>query len=285
MNTYEMIESVRDNVGETVAAHWANKMILKKLNEAYRGVAVMVLDSPGDWVMKKSVAITPDSLSRLTLPTDCVRLAYLEEVSSGRNIPIRGSVRERRGGRAPGTSLGSGIVEAYLLGNYVEVNIDSFAEPCYIWYQPRLVDLHAGVCAVTVTDATHVGLELASWPSGIDNYYNEVIIEVRDVSSYVLNVSTLITDYVGSTGVATIGSAIVTPAVGDFYGTVPQIPEELLGLVVLKATLRAFGKPSSTFEKELFGFWKSELKDAEERVESFLATRISGSTYTRVAED
>ena len=274
---------LRDNLGETVEKHWTDLMLLRRLNVAKDEVVTRVLNSPGDWLLKKSAAITPNSSGQLALPSDCVFPVYVEEVSSGITIPIRGTVRERRGSRTIGATLLGGS-EAYLIGNYIEINQDSFSNTCYLWYQPRIIDLHAGLCAATVTDATHVGFELGHYPSGTDDYYNGATLEVRDSSSFVLNVSTPITDYVGSTGVAAFAAAVVTPVAGDFYGTVCALPQELHEWIVVKATVRAYAKPSSTFEKEIFGFWRAELKSLEEEMEDFLSSRISGSTYVREAE-
>lgn len=282
MNAYEMLELLRNNIGETVESHWKDKLLLSQLNIEHRDVGRLVLDSPGDWLMKKSDSISPSS-NQLALPDDCIRPAYIEEVTSGRKIPISGTVRERRLGRMPGVSIGAGMVEAYLIGNYVEINMDSFGEACYIWYQPRVKDLHAGVCGAS-TGATAVVFEAAHWPSGVDDYYKSIVIQVRDQTDHLLNVNEAISAYDGGTGTATIASPVATPASGDFYGTVSQLPVELLGLIVLRATVKAMAKPSSTFEKEIFAFYRAELKNAQDEAKEFLATRISGSTYTRMVE-
>lgn len=282
MNAYEMLELLRDNVGERKEAHWSDKLLLRRLNTEQREVARLALDSPGDWLIKKSASITPSG-SLITLPSDCVRPAYVEEVTSGRTIPIRGTVRERRIGRQPGTTLSAGTIEAYFNGDYLEVNQDSYAVPVYVWYQKRIPDIHAGECG-NGTGATTIVFEAQNWPNGVDDYYNGVYVEVRDSTSHVLNVRQAITDYVGSTFSATIASSAVTPVVNDLYGTVSLLPEELHNLIVLRATVRALAKPSSSFEKEIFGFWRAELKTAMQEAEEFLSTRLSGSTYTRVVE-
>lgn len=282
MNAYEMLELLRQNVGEVKEAHWSDRLLLRRLNAEQLEVARLVLDSPGDWLLKQSAALTPSS-SLITLPTDCVRPAYLEEVSSGRNIPIRGTVRERRVGRQPGTTISAGTIEAYFKGAYLEVNMDSYTEPVYLWYQPRIIDLHAGECG-NGTGATAIVFEGKNWPNGQNDYYNNVYVEVRDKTSHVLNVRALISDYVGSTFTATIASPTATPEVNDLYGTVSQLPDELHNWIVIRATVRALAKPSSTFEKEIFSFWRAELKTAKEEAEEFLATRLSGSTYTRIVE-
>lgn len=282
-NAYEMLELFRDNIGEATAAHWSDKLLLRRLNVEQLEVGRLVIDSPGDWLLKKSASITPVA-SVITLPSDCLRPAYIEEVASGRQIPIRGTIRERRMGRQPGTSLSVGLIEAYFYGAFLEVNMENYGQAVYVWYQPRIVDLHAGKCGPS-TDETHVHFESEHWPNGTDDYYKDVVVEVRDSSSHVLNVGQAITTYVGATFLATVGTVAVTPESGDFYGTVSVLPKELLGWVVLRATVKALARPSSTFEKELFSFWRAELKVAKEEAEQFLATRLSGSTYTRIVED
>lgn len=282
-NAYEMLELLRDNVGEGTEAHWKDKLLLRRLNVEHLEVGRLCLDSPGDWLMKKSSALTPVS-SLITLPSDCVRPAYIEEVSSGRTIPIRGTVRERRLGRAPGTSLGVGAAEAHFFGNYLEVNMDSYGEAVYVWYQQRVIDLHAGLCG-SGSGATTVIFEATHWPNGVDDYYKDAVVEVRDATSHVLNARQAVTAYDAGTFAATIATAAVAPAENDFYGTLSILPPELLNWVVLRATVRALAKPSSTFEKELFGFWRAELRVAKEEAEEFLATRLSGSVYTRMAEE
>jgi len=282
MNAYEMLEQVRYNIGETEETHWKNRNLLRQMNLEHQEVARRVLDSPGDWLIKKSSAITPSS-SQLSLPSDCVKPAAIEEVSSGRVIPVRGTVRERRVGRMAGTQISSGSVEAYLLGNVVEVNMDSYSEQCYIWYQQRVKWLHAGICG-TSSDSTHIHFQLKLWPSGVDDYYNGVTIEVRDKNDYKLNVNTSITDYDGDTAIATVASTTNAPASGDFYGTVSQLPNEVLSLVILRTTVKALAKPSSTFEKEIFSFYQAELRRSEKEIEEFLSQRISGSVYSRIIE-
>lgn len=282
MNAYEMINLLRDNIGEAEAAHWSDRLLLLRLNAEQLEVGRFMLDSPGDYLMKKSTALTP-VLSLITLPGDCVRPAYLEEVGSGRVIPIRGTIRERRLTRQPGTTLQSGTIEAHFFGDYLEVNKSSYGEPVYLWYQRRIVDLHTGVCG-TGTGAAAVVFQAANWPSGVDDYYNDIVIQVRDVSNHLVNVNQAIADYDGGTFTAVIDSPAADPASGDFYGTVSVLPPELHNYILLRATVRALARPSSTFEKELFGFWRAELKTAKEEAEEFLASRLSGSTYTRITE-
>jgi len=278
-----MLELLRDNIGEKLEKHWSDRLLMRRLNQEHIEVGRLVIDSPGDWLMKKSESITPSS-SLITLPSDCLRPAYIEEVGSGRVIPIRGTIRERRLGRESGISLSSGTIEAYFLGKSLEVNQEGYETAVYVWYQGRIIDLHAGQCGNGTEDLAVV-FQADMWPSGLDDYYNGVMVEVRDKTNHTLNVNQEITDYDGETFTATIAASAIDPAPNDYYGTVSVLPQELHNWIVLRATVRALVKPSSTFEKELFSFYKSELKTAKDEAEEFLATRLSGSTYVRIAED
>jgi len=209
-----------------------------------------------------------------------LRPVYVEEVTSGRVIPIRGTIRERSGRGFPGYG---GVTEAYLIGNYIEINIDNFGNTCYLWYQPSVVDLASGTCQ-TGTGTTSVCFDLANFPSGVDDYYNGVRLHVWDITSNALNFNGLITNYTGLTGIATIADAAAAPAALDKYGTVSPLPEEVHNLIIMRATVKAIAKPSSTFEKELFSFYRAELKKEEEDVEAFLMSRLGDSTYTRITD-
>jgi len=282
MDAYLMRRAIRSNIGESTASHWLNVDLVREMNIAHRAVATMVINAPGDWLLKQSASITP-AASVITLPSDCVLPAYVEEVTSGTEIRVRGTVRERRLGRISGTSLGVGAIEAYMQGNTLVVNADNYVTPVYVWYQKRVLDLACGTCQAS-TEATSVYFNLANFPSGVDDYYVGETLKVWDASTFALNFSGVITDYAGLTGVASIADAAATPAANDKYGTVSVLPEELMELIILKTTVRSLAKPSSTFEKEIFSFFRAELREAIKAAERFLATRQSGSTYTRIVE-
>jgi hypothetical protein len=282
VNAYEMMEMLRSNIGETVAKHWENKLLLRRLNIEHKDVGRRVLSAPGDWLLKKSDALTAvDSV--ITLPSDCLYPAYMEEVGSGQTILLSGTVRERSIGKLSGAYFAGAGLSAYPVGENYEVNQSGYNGQVYLWYQPSIIDLHAGTCG-NGTGAEAIVFEGKSWPNGQDDYYNGVIVEVRDRTSHVLNVRQEITDYVGATFTATIAPSAVTSEANDLYGTVSPLAEELHDLIVLRATVKALAKPSSTFEKEIFSYYRAELKRVEDEMESFLALRQSGSIYPTEGE-
>jgi len=166
MNAYYMVKDVRDNIGEASASHWGDDDILRKINFSHRSRANELLSVPGDWLLT-SDELTPVA-SVITLPSDCVKPVYMEETVSGNPIPLNGNIRDRRLTRLSGTTLYSGIVEAYLKGNTLEVNMDNYSTAVTLWYQRRVPDLHMG--AESSVAASTLGFDLSKYPRYVADY-------------------------------------------------------------------------------------------------------------------
>ena len=275
MNAYWMLKMLRENLAEVSEAHWKDAELLRKLNLAQKRVANMVYLATGDWLVT-SANLTPVS-SVVTLPSNCAKPVYMEEASTGREVLIRGTVRERRQTRPSETTLWGGFLEAYPLKDVLEINQEGYEEEVTLWYQERVVDLHAGTA--DGGGATSITLEADNEPSALDDYYNDATIEV--VSGTGVG-STTISDYVGSTRVA-------TTAAGSFgsdsvYGTVSIIPPEGHDLIVLMASLQCFAKPSSDMDVEVFRHYRELAGAAKKDFEEFIETRESGSLHIRITE-
>ena len=279
MNAYYMLSDLRDNVGEETGAHWDDAELIRKLNSAQKEVGTIFQTTVGDWLMK-SASVTPSS-SVITLPTDCSKPIYLEETSSGRIINWGGTVRERRQTRPSGVTLTDGYLDFYMQGNTIIINQDSYGTACTLWYDQKVIDLHAGTAA-TGTTASTVEFDGDNEPNGVDDYYNGVTIEVIDQTSGVVDISSAITDYVGSTKKATMTG---TGASGDFYGTISSLPEEAHGLIVMKATVKALAKPSSALDPKYFEYFLNEMIRMEKRVSNWAMTRVRASEYVSQVED
>lgn len=276
MNAYMMMLDVRDNIGEEVAAKWDNAGIQRKLNAAQRRLAMILSMSPGDWLVKSSDLTPSDSL--ITLPTDCMKPVALETTANKQPIPIRTNVRDRSIGRLPAAALGVWEYEAYLLKDYIEVNVDSFETGVTLWYQQRVPDLALGV--VATGSASTLVLQAANEPNGNDDYYNEVVIEVID-TNFNVNIVSPVSDYDGGTFTITLTG---TPVANDFYGTISELPEECHDLMVLMATTKLLAAPGAAIDPEAFQFNMSEKNALLKEFKEWVATRKSGSSHTRVTE-
>ena len=277
MNAYDQFLEIRENIGETSAAHWTDVGILTKMCQAQRRLWQQLQEVPGDW-SAASALLTPSN-SVITLPDDCGKPIYMEEESSGREISISMTVRERRLTRGIGSSLETGLVEAYPIGNTLEVNMNGYGEQVRLWYVKRLRDLHFGT-AGSSSAAQVLHFDTAKKPHYEDDYYNSLEVEVQD-SSNVPNLADTITDYVASTGFATITG---TAASGELYGTISQLPEEAHYLIVLMTTVLCLAKPGSDFDPQYLQYYQRELRDGKREWEEWISQRVLDSRHVRVTE-
>lgn len=273
MNAYYIVKDVRDNLGEDTAAHWGDDDILRKVNAAHRMRANELLSVPGDWLLTSS-DLTPVA-SVITLPTDCVKPVYMEETSSGYEVPLTGDIRVRRSTRATGVTIYSGLTEAYLNGNTLVVNQDSYTTQVTLWYQKRIPDLHMGTESSVA--ANTLGFDFSNQPRFVADYYKNEYVEVMDATTKAIEIRSLISGYTAA-GVATITG---TPTDTDVYGTVSSLPEEAMPLIILDATLRCMAKPGAAIDPKYFEYFQALYKDAKRDWNDFISTRVSGANKTR----
>lgn len=278
MNAYNIFKSIRDNLNEASAAHWGDPEILHKLNLNYRKVASRIGVSDGDYFLK-SADLTPSS-AKITLPSDCMKPVYME----ANDYPISlVTVRERRVTRPIGASLETGLVEAYFEGTGLVINMDSFTDTVTLWYQERIPLLHCGTLQAS-TGATALYFQLVDanarsmLASGANDYYNDEEVETIDISSGIVSQGT-ISDYAGSTGVATVATMSPAPAATDYYGTVLRIPEEANGYLELLTTVQLLAKPSSAIDPKYFEFFAALLKEAKQSFDDWLEPRMQNSSH------
>ena len=275
MNAWEMVELLRDYVAEGTATHWSDLNLVRRLNAVQRAMATRVLLAEGDWLVK-SQAVTPVA-SVVTLPADCVKPVRLEETSTGEEIPLRGTVRERSVGRLVGSGLTSGFLSAYRVGGTLVINADSYTEGCTLYYQQRVPDLLTGT-GDTGSGSNTVVFASAVYPRRTDDYYNGVYLEV--VSGTGVGTIAEITDYVASTRAATVAGTFGTDSV---YGTISVLPEEAHAVVVLEAAMLALVKPGSTVDENAFSMVRALHKAANDELKALLASGVSASSYVRIA--
>jgi hypothetical protein len=279
VNAYDSFLSIRDAINEATAAHWSDPEILWKLNMNYRRITAKIAEATGDYFLKSS-NLTPSS-NQLTLPSDCLKPVYVEEVSSGRPVfgPI--SVRNRRVSRPTGSNLYEGIVEFYFVGNKLEVNQNSYSEQCTVWYHERVPLLHCGVLQ-TGTGATTLKFQLVDSnsrsmrPSHEDDYYANETVETIDVSTGVTSLGT-ISSYAGSTATATVGTMSPAPAATDYYGTVFRTPEESVPYLEALTITQILAKPGSAVDPAYFQYYAALLRDTQRDFDNWLEPRMQPS--------
>lgn len=276
MNAYEILEIVRNNVNEATAAHWSDKEILRKINMAHRNAAAIISRSEGDWLVKSTTLASSNSI--ISLPSDCVKVVYIEESSTGYPITLSGTVRERRVTRRTGTTLTSVGLHGYVIGSTIEINQEAYSNNVDLWYEYRVVDLHAGA-AGSGSGASTLVFSLDTSPNRNDDYYNSRTVEVVDGTGS--GIISTISDYDGGTYTATITG---TCASGDNYGTVSQLPKEAMDFVVWHATKACMMKPATAIDPKYFSFVDDNLREARQYFRDFLSNRTKASIHTRYTE-
>lgn len=267
MNAYDMRKLLRDIVNESSEAHHVDEYLLRRLNMAQSRAARMLAETSGQWLIKRAT-VTPVA-SVITLPNDCAKPVYLEEVSSGIPVQWLATVSARGLTRADQVATYDRR-EAYPLASTIEVNVTGYTTSCYLWYQRRIPDMHTGAAgAATGASALVFAADLNR--VYVDYYYAGLIVEVIDQSSGVVDIRSEITDYVASTGVATITG---TAASGDTYATVCPLPEESYDYIVWEAAKMALYKPSSTVDKDVIAAVRDEANRARTTFEDWITSRI-----------
>jgi len=277
MDAYKMFMEVRQNIGEESASHWTDREILMKLNGTQKRLWSKLGQVPGDWLVD-SVSVTALA-SVITLPSDCAKPIYLED-SSGYEIPISDTVREKRLTDPTGLSLESPGLIAYPLGNTLVINTTGDSSTYTLWYIARYRDLALGVAGAN-SGANALHLEAGMMPRIEDDYYNDAKVRTYTTGTYAPELEDTITDYVGSTLIATVSG---TPAETDLYGTVSQLPEESYMVMVWQTTVDCLAKPSAAIDPKYFRYANAILKEHMIDWEYWISSRVPGSHKVRRTE-
>jgi len=277
-NAYDMLELLRDNVGEASPAHWSDLNLLRRINQAYYEVARLISMSAGQWLVK-SASVTPVA-SVITLPDDCSKPLYLEK-SNGEVISWLNSVAQRRVSRTIGTTLAGGRLEAYPLMNTIEVNEDSFTTACTLWYQQKVVDLITGTgrTATGSMSANELDLEADLRNNVEDDYYNGATIEVVDgtgIGSYTVS------DYDAGDETLTLNSGTFSD--DSVYGLVPITPSECNDFIILRATVLAMSKPSANLDEKVFQMFMQDAREAKRDLKEWIEVRIIENSGITIGE-
>lgn len=278
MNCYNMLQLLRDNIGEATAAHWSDVNLIHRLNAAQRMIAQEVSMMPGGWLVK-STNLTP-SASVITLPDDCSKPLYLEETSDGTPLRWLESVRTRRVSRRKGiASNWEGSLEVYPLRNTLVVNQDSYTTGVTLWYEIRVPDLIAGTASAG--GVASLTLPVNGNVKHIDDYYNNVEFQAESGTG-AGTVGDSISDYAGATGACTVTGTYDATTV---FGTISMLPEECWPVIVLDATVAAMAKPSSNLDEQVFMYYSQERRRARKQMIEWLETRIKGHGRVTITEE
>ena len=230
-NAYKLIRDVRIGLNEYSAALWAgtdtsgkfdNTYIINKLNLAQARMHALVMKSDAKEIFYTSASVTVTS-SVITLPHDFGRILQLEDEDGYKVFPSSARITPVSGRE------GSDMLY-YRKGNTFVLNKSGVSNTYTIKYykQPRKMTYGAAGAGSGLNSLILAATDLSS---GRNDYYNDLTID-----NYTQGLYATISDYVGSTRVATTDNTI-TWATSDVYGTIPDLPQELHVLVAPLAVI------------------------------------------------
>ena len=231
-NAYKFIGDVRQGLNEYSAALWAgtdtsgkfsNNYIIEKLNSAQARMYALIMKSDVREIFYESADATVTS-SVITLPWDYGRILQLEDADGNKVFPSSAKI-------TPVTGTGGSRRLYYRDGNTLVLNESGVTDTYTIKYFKKPRRMTYGIAASSSGLNT---LYLAATDISVlrDDYYNGLLVDCYTQGKY-----GTITDYVGATRVATTDSAITWVASTDYYGTVPDMPEEFHHLIAPLAVI------------------------------------------------
>ena len=277
MNIYDATKDIRDLLGESTAAHWSDRLILRTLNRTHRRYYLKMSMTMGDWFVKRSDALTPSSQA-ISIPADCAKPIYLEEVSSRQEITMDISIRERAATLDYDTSyIVYGPPRAYVLKDTIVINKLNYSNNLYLWYEQRCQNLHAGTASAG--GSNYLDLEDSHGHSQEDDYYNGLFLEV--ISGTGAGTRAEITDYVASTRRLTVSGTFDSDSV---YGMVPLIPDEAYDAWIAKSHVALLSKASGVISEEYVKTAIADARDADGMFNDWCQTRVKNTMRIRQSE-
>jgi len=252
-NLYAQFYQVRRKLNETTASYWVDLEIYNWLNEAQQYI---VRKSK---CLKKTVTVTTDGSQEYDLKDNS--FADIIDISEdGVYFYQNGSTyqklnyttkwkldRESPGWRGVAASTPTDYYynkSSKTIGLYPKCNSSNQGAYLFVGGYYRPVILHAGTAAAgaATTLTLAAGSSTAPYPSTVDDYYNNVWLEIYSGTGVAEKAE--ITDYTGSSKLCTVNFTS-TPTTTSIYGMISQTPEEAHHLMVLYAVAKAWEKGGS----------------------------------------
>lgn len=274
-NAKDMLDLLRNNIGEAVPSLWEDINLMRNLNQAYMELYRKVSMASGQWLIKSTTLSFSES--KADLPSDCLKPVYIED-ANGRPITWLNSVGQRRASRGYGEGTGLlGVREAYLTRKELVINESNFSGQVTLWYQQKPVYLIAGTAESS--DVGSLTLEDGLRHESVDDAYEGQVIELvsgsypglYDITAYNAATRTLTLDTTDNPGSVD-------------YGLVPVTPEICNDFIVLRATVLAMSKPSANVDDKVYGMFIKDYGTVRREVEQWLATRAIENIGVSIGE-
>ena len=251
-NCYSILSSLRHSLNEHSDAYvqgtdtsgkYSNTYLVEQINEAYRGIfAFLALRLPH--YFQEEVSITGvDSV--FTLPADYGALKQFRDAEGNMVYPIGWNDRKN-------VATAGSEYEYYRSGNTLVLNKPGITQTFTLYYKKRCRDLKTALAgANSIATKLHITGGVKT-----DDTYNGFYVE-----NVTQDLAEEITDYAGSTQLATVAS---TPLVTDYFGFVPEIPEPFQHMIKKRAAMLVrsdFPLAQQVNSQETYQEWQDEMAD------------------------
>jgi hypothetical protein len=252
-NAYKLIRDVRIGLNEFSANLWTgsdtsgkfdNTYILDQINAAQARIYALMMKTEARDVFQTSTTITGSS-SAYTLPADFGRIIQFEDDNGDKVYPSSSTILPKTG------ETGNDRLY-YRKGNTLVLNKSGVSDTYTLKYFKRPRQLTWGLAA-TSSGLNALYLADTDVTNRTNDYYNNFIVD-----NYTQGKSGTISDYVGSTRVATTDGTITWVASTDYYGTVSDLPFEThkliapLAIILVKSQHPAAQERPSKSEMDLW---------------------------------
>lgn len=277
MDSYEIIQQVRHDLGETDEAHWTDLALLRKLNIEQQRVWRELGMTAGEWLTANSSVLVSSGV--MSLPTNCAKPLYVE-TASGYEVPIMGFRESRAYASNIRTTYEAPYYIAYVQGNSIRFNDTTLNGYMTLWYLEKVKDVLYGVAGANCA-ASSLHLDSTKQPYLTDDYYSGMTVNTYDATTGARKLNSTVSDYVGSTLIATITG---TPAEGDLYGSELGAPEEAEPVILSRMLVNCLAKPSSALDPKYFEYHLSVMRAEERNWRNWIETRVPGNRSVRICE-
>lgn len=246
----QLIDLCRQHISEAATGFWSDDVLLCHVNDEQLFVAGRILQAAPDYFDITESYSVVSGTQEYDLPINFVKANYCEyadslDVDSSRIIlPIIHQLK-RAYSRSPEANLGYIDSRYYLRRNKIGfVPSPTQSRTVTLHYARRLSPIHYGTAtAGAATTITFPSTPTAGLVSNINDFYNGDCIYI--VSGTGAGQIRVISDYVGSTRVATVSSAWATnPSTDSVYSIISEIPPEFHDILPVGGAIRALAKAS-----------------------------------------
>lgn len=289
-NAYKFIADVRNGLNEYSAALWAgtdtsgkfsNNYINEKLNSAQSRIYALVMKSDVKDIFYESASVSVAS-SVITLPWDYGRIIQLEDADGLKVWPATAKI-------LPLTGQEGSKNLYYRDGNTLVLHQYGVTDTYTLKYYKKPRKMTHGIAG---TSSGLNSLVLAATDISMlrNDYYNGLVVDCYTQGKY-----GTISDYVASTRVATTDGSITWVASTDYYGTVPDMPEEFHHLIAPLAVILTKAEHPAAQERPTQGemtLWRDMLIETmaafanqpeDISLESIFCDFVSGGTTQGIA--